>query len=164
MCDLTLWPNCDQFKNYQLHTEPSHFILSYFFKIYFILKCWIIMRDTWLASSYPWLDDFQISESTKQVLAHFDCYSRCLVKVTDILGKVFLALPRPRSIFDPFSGVVVGGTRTRGSRRTARWRWGTCRSRGSRPARWACPRGQGWRRPGGELPWGHLTPIGQRRA
>ena len=30
-CDLTSWPNCDQFKNYQLHAEPSRFILSYFF-------------------------------------------------------------------------------------------------------------------------------------
>ena len=163
MCDLTLWPNCDQFKNYQLHTEPSHFILSYFFKIYFILKCWIIMRDKWLASSYLWLEDFQISESTKQVLAHFDCCNRCVVKVTDTLGKVFLVLPRPQSIFDPFSGVFVVGTRTRGSRRTARWRWGICRSRGTHQAPLACPRGRGWRHLVVELPWGPLIPIDQQR-
>ena len=50
-CDLTSWPNCDQLKNYQLHAEPSHFILSYFFKIYFILKCWTIIRDNWLSTT-----------------------------------------------------------------------------------------------------------------
>ena len=112
-------------------------------------------------TSYFWLDDSPI---TKEVLAHFDCCKRSLVKITGTLGTVFLAQQPPQSIFDPSSGVVSRGTRSRGSRRTARWRWGTCRSRGSRRARWACPPAPGWRRLVLQLTSSPLFPNGRQRA
>ena len=43
-----MWSHCDRFQNHQLHTEPANFIHSYFFKIYYILDCWvIIILGTW---------------------------------------------------------------------------------------------------------------------
>ena len=155
-----MWSHCDRFQNYQLHTEPAYFIHSYFFQN-ILHSCLLSYYQIRHVTSYYWLDDSPI---TREVLAHFDCCKRSLVKVIGTLGRVFLAQQPPQSIFDPSSGVVSAGTRSRGSRRTARWRWGTCRSRGSRRARWACPPAPGWRRLVLQLTSSPLFPNGRQRA